>query len=94
MQNLGVGHETAWSSDRPGDACAVHPVPSKVAMVPEVDTTTQKVVVAHEMAWTGRPAVPASATASCPQVTPSKMLTTPAVLTEAQNVVETHETPY
>ena len=48
MQNVVVGHDTEWSSDWPGEACRVHEVPLKVAMLPVADTTTQKVGDAHE----------------------------------------------
>ena len=94
MQNREVGQDTEWSSDCRGDGCRVQVVPSKVAMLPVADTTTQNFLVAHEMFCTGRDAVPSSATASWPHVLPSNRLTTPAVLTEAQNVVDTHETSY
>jgi len=94
MQNAVVGHDTEWRSDCPGEASFAHDVPSKLAMLPVADTTTHRVVEAHEMFWTGFVAVPSSTTASWPQVVPSKREATPAVLTEAQNVGETQDTWY
>jgi hypothetical protein len=94
MQNFGVGHDTEWRSDCPGEACRVHEVPSNVAMLPVADTTTQKVGDAHEMFCTGLSAVPSSTRASWPQVVPSKRVATPAVLTEAQKVGDVHDTWY
>lgn len=94
MQKDGRGHDTAWSSDWPGEGCADHDEPSKVAMSPVADTTAQKVGEAQLTAWTGRDAVPASTTASCPHDEPSNRLATPAVLTEAQKVGETQDTSY
>ena len=64
MQKRVVGHETECRSDCPGDGRVVHDLPSKVAMFPVAETTTQEVGVAHEMFWTGLVAVPWSTTAS------------------------------
>ncbi len=94
MQKLGVGQETEWSSDCPGDASRVHVVPSNVAMFPVADTTTQKVVDAQDTAWTGLDAVPSSTTDWCSHEVPSNWVATPAVFTEEQKFGATHETSY
>jgi hypothetical protein len=94
MQKRGVGQDTEWRSDWPGDGSVDQDLPSKVAMVPVADTTTQNVGVAHDTFWTGLVAVPLSTSSSWPQLVPSHRLATPAVLTVAQKVAETHETSY
>jgi hypothetical protein len=92
MQKSGLGHDTEWSSDWPGDGRVDHAEPLNVAMFPVAETTTQNEVDAQLMPWTGLAAVPSSTTASCPHDVPSNWLTTPAVLTEAQKDGDTHET--
>jgi hypothetical protein len=91
MQKSGLGHDTEWSSDWPGDGCVDHVEPLYVAMLPVAETTTQNVVDAQLIPCTGLAAVPSSTTASCPHDVPSKRLTTPAVFTEAQNAGDTQE---
>ena len=71
MQNVGVGHDTEWRSDWPGDAWCDHVVPSKVAISPVAETTTQKDGEAQDTFWTGLVAVPSATRASWPHDVPS-----------------------